>query len=100
MCLVYLSVGFSTASAYLLDFALVAIMTSQYYKNNLLDQLHNLRQDHMSVQDYIAAFEDLTRRNNMREHRFQTITTFVWGLRPKIRRVMITGYYDLDTVAF
>ena len=34
----------------------------------------------------------------MREHHSEIITKFVWGLRPKIRRAMITGSYDLDTV--
>jgi len=52
-------------------------MTSQYYKNHLLDQLHNLRQGHMSVQDYITIFEDLTRRSDVREYRSETITKFV-----------------------
>ena len=78
MCSVYLSLRFSTASACLLDFAFVAIMTSQYYKNHLLNQLHNLRWGHMSVQDYITIFEYLTNRSNvMREHRSQTISRFV-----------------------
>jgi len=35
-------------------------MTSHYYKNHLLDQLHNFCLEHMSVQDYVAIFEDLT----------------------------------------
>jgi len=29
----------------------------EYYRNHLLNQLHNLRQGHMYVQDYIAIFE-------------------------------------------
>jgi len=32
----------------------------EYYRNRLLDQLHNLRPRDISVQDYIAKFEDLT----------------------------------------
>ena len=51
----------------------------------------------MSVHDYIVIFEDLTRHSDMREHRSETIIMFVWGLRPKIRRAMIIGSYDLDT---
>ena len=47
----------------------------------------------MSVQDYIAIFKNLTH-----QHHSEIITRFVWGLRPKVRRVMITGAYDLDTV--
>ena len=70
----------------------------EYYKNRLLDQLHRLRQSDMSVQNYITKFEDLTLYCDVREHRSQTITRFVWGLRSKIRRVMITDSYDLDTV--
>ena len=52
----------------------------------------------MSVRNYIAIFENLTRRNDVREHRSETITRFVWGLRPKIRCAVITGSYDLDNV--
>jgi len=73
-------------------------MTSLYYKDHLLDQLHNLRQGHMSVHDYIAIFKDLTHRCDVREHHSKTITRFVWDLRSKIRRAMITSSYDLDTV--
>ena len=73
-------------------------MTSQNYRGHLLDQLHNLRQGHMSVQDYIAIFKDFTHRSDVREHHSETITMFVWGLQPKIRRGMITDSYDLNTV--
>jgi len=62
-------------SAYLLDFAFVAIMTSQNYKKHLLDQLYNFRQGHMSVQDYITIFKNLTHRGNVREHSSETITS-------------------------
>ena len=34
----------------------------------------------------------------MNEHHSETITRFVWGLRSKIRRVMIIGSYDLNTI--
>jgi len=30
----------------------------EYYENRLLDQLHNLYQSDMSIQDYIAKFEN------------------------------------------
>jgi len=73
-------------------------MTSQHYKDHLLDQLHNLRQGHMSIQNYIAIFKNLAHRSDLREHHSETITKFVWGLRPKIKRAMITGPYDLNTV--
>ena len=73
-------------------------MTSQYYRDPYLDQLHNLHQGHMSVLDYITIFKDLTHCSNVCEHHSETITMFVLGLRPKIRRAMITGPYDLDTV--
>jgi len=52
----------------------------------------------MLVQDYIAKFEDLTLYCDVREHPSHTVTRFVWGLKSKIRHVMITGSYDLDTV--
>jgi len=73
-------------------------MTSQHYNDPHLDQLHNLHQDHMSVHDYIDKFNDLTHRSEVREHPSDTVTKFVWGLRPKIKRVMVTGPYDLDTI--
>ena len=40
----------------------------------------------------------MTCRSDIREHRSETITRFVWGLRSKIWRAMITGSYDLNTV--
>jgi len=73
-------------------------MTSQHCRDHLLDQLHNLRQGHMSVQDYVIVFKDLTHRTDVREHYSETITRFACGLRSKIRRVMITNSYDLNTV--
>ena len=36
--------------------------------------------------------------SDVREHHSETITRFVWGLRSKIRRAMITDSYDLDIV--
>ena len=38
----------------------------KYNMNYLLDQLHNLRQGHMFVQNYIATFKDLTRHCDVR----------------------------------
>jgi len=73
-------------------------MISQYYRDPYLDQLHNLHQGHMSVYDYIVIFKDLTHRSEVREHPSETVTMFVWGLRPNIKHAMIAGPYDLDTV--
>ena len=52
----------------------------------------------MSVQDYITIFKDLTHRIDVSEHQSETINRFVWGLKPKIKRGMITGPYDLHIV--
>ena len=52
----------------------------------------------MSLQDYVAIFKDVTHRRDVREYHFETITRFVWGLWHKIKRVMITDSYDLNTV--
>jgi len=52
----------------------------------------------MSDQEYITTFEDLTCHCDMREHRFQTITRFVSSLRSKIRRAIIIGSYNLNTI--
>ena len=46
----------------------------------------------------MVIFKDLPYRSEVREHHSEIITKFVWGLRSKIRRAMITGSYDLDTV--
>ena len=73
-------------------------MTSQHYTDPHLDQLHNLHQGHMSVQNYIAIFKDLTHHSELREQPSETVTMFVWGLQPKIKCAMITDPYDLDTV--
>jgi len=73
-------------------------MSNQYYANHLINQLHNLRQGHIYIHDYIAIFKNLTHRNDVREHHYETITRFVWSLWSKIRRVMITSSYDLDTI--
>jgi len=73
-------------------------MTSQHYRDPYVDQLHNLHQGHMSVHNYIAIFKDLAHRSEVREHHSETVTRFVWGLRPNIKRAMITGPYDLDIV--
>ena len=73
-------------------------MISQHYRDPHLDQLHNLRQDHLSVQNYIAIFNDFTHRSDVREHHSEIIIRVVWDLRPKIRRAMVTGSYDLDTI--
>ena len=50
------------------------------YRHDLLDKLHNLRQDDLSVTDYIDRFEYLTRHYDVREHRSQTIIRFVYGV--------------------
>ena len=52
----------------------------------------------MSFYDYIVKFEDLTIRCDVREHYSHTVTRFVWGLRSKIRRAMITAFYELDII--
>jgi len=73
-------------------------MTSQHYRDPYLDQLHNHRQGHISVHDYIIIFKNLTHRTEVREHPSEIVTRFVWGLRSKIKRAMITGPYELDTL--
>ena len=52
----------------------------------------------MSVQNYITKFENLTLHCDLREHCSHTVTRFVWSLKSKIRRAMITCSYDLDIV--
>ena len=71
-------------------------MTSQCYKDPHLDQLHNLHHSHMSVHDYIVISKDLTTQSEVRKNPSEIVTKFVWGLRPKIKRAMITDPYNLD----
>ena len=52
----------------------------------------------MSVRDYIARFEDLTRRCDVREHCSLTITRFVFDLRSDSKHVMITSSYGVDCI--
>ena len=73
-------------------------MTNHHDRDSHLDQLHNLHQGYMSVHEYINIFKDLTHRSEVREHPSETLTRFIWGLRPKIKHAMITDPYDLDTV--
>lgn len=41
-----------------------------YYRNHLLDKLYNLRQDDMSVRDYMAAFDVLIHHCDAREDHY------------------------------
>ena len=76
-------------------------MTKKSYRevsnimDHLLDQLHNLHLGHMSIQNFIVIFEDLTCRCDVREHGSQTITRFVSALRSKIKHAMITSSHDV-----
>ena len=53
---------------------------SESYRHRLLDKLLNLRQDSMSIQDYMNIFDDLTLRCEVKEDRLQTIYGFRSGL--------------------
>ena len=65
----------------------------EFYRNNLLNELHNLRQGNMSVWDCIARFDDLTLHCDMRKDHYQIISKFCSGLRSDIRRPMFTSSY-------
>ena len=54
-----------------------------------MNETANVSHGHMSVQDYIAIFQDLTHRSDVREYYSESITRFVWSLQSKIRRAMI-----------
>jgi len=58
----------------------------EFYRNHLLD----ICQGNMYVWDYIARFDDLTLRCDVREDCYQTISRFCSGLRSDIQRVMLT----------
>ena len=74
------------------------IMNVEGYRHRLFDKLHNLHQGDLSVRNYIARFEELTCRCDMREHHFWTIIKFVSGLRSDIRCAMITSSYSVDPI--
>ena len=42
----------------------------EFYRNHLLDKFHNIHQGNMSVRDYIARFDDLILRCDVREDRY------------------------------
>ena len=50
------------------------------------------------LRDYIARFDDLTLRCDVREDHYQTIFRFCSGLRSEIRRAMLTSSYRVDSV--
>ena len=57
-----------------------------YYKRQLLDKWMNLRQLTSSVTNYLARFEKLFLRYDIREELWVTVTKFINGLRPEIKR--------------
>uniref|UniRef100_A0A5B7BML6 RNA-directed DNA polymerase n=1 Tax=Davidia involucrata TaxID=16924 RepID=A0A5B7BML6_DAVIN len=57
-----------------------------YHKRQLLDQWMNLRQLSSSVTDYLARFEELFMRCAIHEEPWVTISRFINGLRPEIKR--------------
>ena len=70
---------------------------SEFYRNHLLDKLHNLHQGNISFRDYIAIFDNLTLRCDVREDHYQAIPSFCSALGSNIRRVMLTSSYHVDS---
>ena len=73
-------------------------MIMQLQERIELDQLYNLRQSDLSARDYIARFENLIRRGDVRKHRSQTIIRFISGLRSNIRSAIINSSYGVNSV--
>jgi len=58
------------------------------YVQDSYTQLHNLTQDHMSVDEYAREFEKLLIKCDIRELEEQTITRYLGGLEPRYANVV------------
>ena len=59
-------------------------MPTNYY-DKLCDQVINLRQNNMSIAEYMQKFDELKTRSQMVEESRQTLARFKVGLRPEIK---------------
>ena len=70
---------------------------SEFYRNNLLDELHNLFWV-LCLFRITTIFDDSTIRCDMREDHYQTISRCCSDLISDIRRAMLTSSYHVDSV--
>jgi len=69
------------------------------YKQDIYDQIFSLKQNKMSVSEYIRKFEQLLLRGGTHEPQEQTVARFLNGLNPLIiRKVELQTYFTLDDV--
>ena len=63
------------------------LLPSAYVRDSYA-QLHNLTQDHMSVDEYTREFEKLLIKCDIQEPEEQTIVRYLGGLEPKYANVV------------
>ena len=69
------------------------------YKQDIYNRLLSLKQNNMSVGEYMREFEQLLFRGGIHEPQEQTMARFLNGLNPLIaRKVEIQTYFTLDDV--
>jgi len=69
----------------------------QSYRNKLLDQWNNLRQENKSINEYITQFNDYMIRCAIRENEAMTLRRFYKGLNDDLRReVLFQGVFTLN----
>ena len=67
-------------------------------RNHILDQLNKNCHGSKSIQDYMVKFDNLTLRGDVREDPRQTLSRFLWGLKPKIRQAMLANSYHVNSL--
>jgi len=69
------------------------------YKQDIYNRMFSLKQNNLSVSEYMREFEQLLLRSGMHEPQEQTVARFLNGLNPLIaRKVEIQTYFTLDDV--
>ena len=69
------------------------------YKQDIYNRLYSLKQNNMSVGEYMREFEQLLLRGDIHEPQEQTVARFLNGLDPLIaRKVELQTYFTLDDV--
>jgi len=69
------------------------------YKQDIYNRIFSLRQNNMSVSEYMREFEQLLLTGGIHEPQKQTVARFLNGLNPLIaRKVELQTYFTLDDV--
>jgi len=60
----------------------------RHYKRDIFDKLQNLRQGKLSVEEYYKEMEKAMIRANIHEDEEQSMSRFLYGLNPNVKRVV------------